>query len=199
MARVARYLLLALAPAFAAGPGVAGTPINRTGGGVQVIGSSPGYSCYRAAAANSSSAHSLNTCNMALSSGELTFEDEVATYVNRGIVKLLGGRVDESIADFDRATSMNPRQPEAYLNKGSALLKKREASQAIGLFDQALERGTSRPELAYYSRAVAHEDAGNIEAAYRDYQKAREVAPKWALPAQELGRFQVRRAAGTSL
>jgi tetratricopeptide (TPR) repeat protein len=114
-------------------------------------------------------------------------------------VKLLGGRIDDSIADFDRASSLNPRQPEAYLNKGSALLKKREAAAAISLFDEALQRGTSRPELAYYSRAVAHEDNGNLEAAYQDYSKARAAAPKWALPAQELSRFQVRRASGTSL
>ena len=66
-------------------------------------------------------------------------------------------------------------------------------SVAIALFNEALARNTSRPELAYFSRGVANEVAGNLTEAYRDYKRAQELAPRWDLPGEELSRFQVTR------
>ena len=162
--------------------------------GVMVIGNSPGFSCYAVARSKDGSKEALQRCNDAFKSGLLTFHDEVATYVNRGIVRLYGNDHQGAIADFDRAISLNPAQPESYLNKGVVLVQMgASSSDAIALFDAALVRKTSRPELAYYSRGVAHEVAGNLNAAYRDYKRAQELAPRWDEPREELSRFQVKR------
>jgi tetratricopeptide (TPR) repeat protein len=61
------------------------------------------------------------------------------------------------------------------------------------MFDRALAMKIRHPELAYYNRAMAHEAAGNIEAAYSDYSAARRIAPKWDQPKEELSRFRVGR------
>ena len=111
--------------------------------------------------------------------------------MNRGILRLRRGQVDLSIADFDRAIALDPNQPEAYLNKGAALLRRENAGEAMNLFTIALERNTSRPALAHYGRAVANETMGNLNAAYRDYTAASRIAPDWREPRQDLARFRV--------
>ena len=50
------------------------------------------------------------------------------------------------------------------------------------------------PEIAYYGRGLAHEDVGNVKAAYDDLQRAVALKPKWDAPAKDLARYQVRRA-----
>ena len=191
MKNISRASALALSALFFAAPAAAS---------VVVVGGSAGESCYQAAKARDGSRQALRYCDEALQSGALIGSDLVATFVNRGVVKLVGARYDDAIADFDQAMALDPSEPEAYLNKGSALLRKNASKQqAISLFSGALERKTRRPELAYYARAVAHEETGNIKAAYFDYQRAQEAAPRWELPALELRRFQVRPASGTKL
>jgi len=184
---MARFFTLfaAAAAAVAASPAVAQ-------GGVQVIGGSLARSCYLAAEGKASpSAADFRTCEVALTSGQTSASDLVATYVNRGILFLRSGQIEAAVADFDRATALDPGQPEAYLNRGSALLKRAEARAAVTMFDQALQKRTSRPELAYYARAVAHEELGNIRAAHGDYVRASQLAPKWDAPRLELTRFRV--------
>jgi hypothetical protein len=59
------------------------------------------------------------------------------------------------------------------------------------MFDTAIAKKTRRPELAYYGRAVAHELAGQVRAAYQDYRQASRLDPKWRQPKLELARFRV--------
>jgi tetratricopeptide (TPR) repeat protein len=111
--------------------------------------------------------------------------------VNRGILRLRRGGVDEAVADFDQAIALDPNQPEAYLNKGAALIQRQNPSEALRLFTVALDRHTSRPAIAHYGRAVANEQLGNVREAYDDYLAASELAPDWADPRTELQRFRV--------
>jgi Flp pilus assembly protein TadD len=115
----------------------------------------------------------------------------VATYVNRGILRLRRGDLSGAMADFDAATALNPDEPEAYLNRASALLRREEVAGAISQFDTALAKQTRRPAIAHYGRAVAHEEAGNVRAAYNDYLRASQLAPGWDDPRRELSRFRV--------
>ena len=91
--------------------------------------------------------------------------------MNRGILRLRRGGVDEAVADFDQAIALDPNQPEAYLNKGAALLQRQNPSEALQLFTVALERETSRPAIAHYGRAIANEQLGNVREAYNDYRR----------------------------
>ncbi|HEX5183182.1 MAG TPA: tetratricopeptide repeat protein [Allosphingosinicella sp.] len=160
---------------------------------VTVIGSTSARMCFEAADAALSPAHdSIARCNEALTEENLSDYDMVATYVNRGILRLRLGENDAAIADFDTALARDPNQPEAYLNKGIALLRKPDGwTQAVPLFDEAIAKKTRRPALAYYGRGVANELSGNIKQAYYDYREASRIEPKWRDPRQELTRFTV--------
>jgi tetratricopeptide (TPR) repeat protein len=162
-------------------------------GAVTVLGNSAARSCYLAAEARGApSLDSLRFCDDALSLEGLNEEERVATFVNRGILKARLGNLDQAISDYDAALSRDPDEPEAYLNKGFALLHLSDSGeQAKPLFDAALAKKTRRPEFAYYGRGVANEMAGQVRAAYRDYRQASRIDPKWSQPKAELARFKV--------
>ncbi len=159
---------------------------------VQVIGSTDARMCFEAAdSPMMPQLRHLRYCDEALLREQLSAYETVATHVNRGILRLRRGAVDEAIADFDRAIALDPDQPEAYLNKGSALMRRENASDAARLFTVALERNTRRPHVAHYGRAIANEALGNVDAAYSDYRQASLLAPEWDAPRQDLQRFRV--------
>lgn len=162
-------------------------------GAVSVIGNSAARSCYLAAETRGAPTMDvLRFCDDALHREALTDDELVATFVNRGILKARLGRIDEAISDYDAALSRDPEEPEAYLNKGFALLHLSESGeQAKPMFDTALAKKTRRPELAYYGRGVAHELTGEVRAAYQDYRQASQLNPKWRQPKVELARFRV--------
>jgi tetratricopeptide (TPR) repeat protein len=175
---------------FAAAALLAATPATAA---VTVIGNTGARSCFEAAEARSRPSQStILTCDDALKEEGLTHADMVATLVNRGILKARLGNLDGAIRDYDSALRHDPDEPEAYLNKGFALLHLSESpQQAKPMFDSAIEKKTRRPELAYYGRAVAHELTGEVRAAYQDYRQASRLAPKWRDPKADLARFRV--------
>jgi tetratricopeptide (TPR) repeat protein len=164
------------------------------GAAVTVLGSSSARLCFEAADAGiAPSRDSLGRCDQALAEENLSDYDMVATYVNRGILKLRMGNNDLAIADFDLALARDPDQAEAYLNKGVAVLRQPEGwAHAVPLFDAALAKKTRRPALAYYGRGVANELGGHVKEAYFDYREANRIEPKWHDPQVELARFTVR-------
>ena len=158
------------------------------------IGDSYARGCYEAARNESRSANSIRTCDAALEFSLNAPFDRVATLVNRGILRFHRNELSGALADYDAALSERPTQPEAMLNKGILLLRFADrVGEAKALFDGALTAGTSKPELAYLARGVAHEQAGDIRAAYRDYKQAEALVPGWRPAERELSRFQVRR------
>jgi Tfp pilus assembly protein PilF len=159
-----------------------------------VIGSGFGRMCFEAADSERANAQTLGICDRALSEEALAPDDRVATFVNRGILKARLGDFPGATADYDRALKLDPTEAEAYLNKGTLVLKTgQDAGTARTLFDSALAHGTRRPEIAHYGRAVAQEFSGDISAAYSDYRKAAELAPEWEQPKKELARFSFRK------
>ncbi|HEX8442182.1 MAG TPA: hypothetical protein VF631_00895 [Allosphingosinicella sp.] len=160
-----------------------------------VLGNSNARLCYEAAERETPPNRTdIALCNAALGDDGLSLADAVATHVNRGILRSRSGDVAGGLADFDRATSLDPSEPESYLNKGLVLaIKNNQAGKALPLFGRALELKTKRPELAYFGRAVANEDLGNLRLAYADYRQAVAVAPRWEEARAELARFQVRK------
>jgi tetratricopeptide (TPR) repeat protein len=164
------------------------------GAAVAVLGSSSARMCFDAAASVvPPTRDSITRCDEALAGENLTDYDTVATYVNRGILRLRMGNSDAAIADFDMALARDPNQPEAYLNKGVAVLRQPQGwARAVPLFDEAIAKKTRRPALAYYGRGLANEMGGHVAQAYYDYREASELEPGWRDPKQELSRFTVR-------
>jgi len=159
---------------------------------VLTVGGGYGHSCYEAADAQDARSTAVQTCNQALTEEALSPEDRVATLVNRGIVHLRRIDLAQAEADFDAALAMNPMQAEAWLNKAILHARHGKSVDAMPMVQKALELNTNRPALAYFVRAMAYEDSGNIRAAYNDLQRARRLEPNWAEPQIELKRFKVR-------
>jgi tetratricopeptide (TPR) repeat protein len=178
--------LTPFAIAFVIIPSAAAASVLTVGGGLA-------EACYEAAEDQDMTAKSLDICDEALAGEALVDSDRVATFVNRGIIRLRRGNLSEADADFDNALALNSREPEAWLNKAILQARYRDSRDALPFIAKALENGTKHPEIAYFVRGMANEDSGNIAAAYHDFQRARSLAPKWREPATELARFQVRR------
>ena len=161
---------------------------------ITVLGSSPARLCYLSAESRlRPAAAAIAECDSALAVDSMSEFDRVATFVNRGILKMRLGKIDGAIDDFDAAIALNEGEAEAYLNKGMAVLHRGEGwEEAVRLFDAAIGKQTRKPEVAYYGRAVANEMGGRIAEAYHDYRQASALAPKWADPKAELARFTVR-------
>ncbi len=156
------------------------------------IGSTLARSCYEAAEAHRSDRNSIRTCDAALTEEALTEHDVTGTHVNRGILWMLSGDLNQADRDYDRAISRDPNEPEAWLNKGISALKRGNNELALQFVDRALALRTRKPAVAYYMRGIANEEVGNVKAAYADLQRARQLDPAWPLPAVELQRYQVR-------
>lgn len=159
---------------------------------VMVSGNSSAQTCFAAAARQAHTATDLRPCDFAIDREALTFDDRVATYVNRGIIQFHRGSYDLALADFDRALALDEDQPEAMLNKAITLMRRdRRGEEALPLFTQALNLGTEQPAVAHYGRGLAHQLTGDLTAAYMDILTASELAPEWDAPRNDLGNFIV--------
>ncbi len=149
--------------------------------------------CYRQALSDVPRPDALADCNIALQDDSLGQADRLATYVNRGVVKNKLGQFDSAIADFDYVLTRDPRQPDALINKGLAILGQGgSVGTAISLFNTGIAGKSQMPWVGYYGRAFAHEVAREDVLAYQDYQRALALRPEWKLPKTALARFQVR-------
>lgn len=148
--------------------------------------------CYSASLDYHVSQADLQNCTRSLDEEALSSSDRVATLVNRGIVRMnLNDRLGAD-SDFDAALAMDQNEPEAWLNKGLLRLRQDRPSEAMPLIQRAIDAHTIRPALALYARGVANEQLGRLKAAYADLSQARDIAPGWKLPAEQLARYHVR-------
>lgn len=184
MTRIALLASVALAAACLAAPAQAHTYVS-AGGNAEA--------CYDAALNNANTADAVAICSTALSMDDLSARDRAATLTNRGILQLRLGAFESAMGDFDRAIDTDPTLAEGYINRGAALLRREDYRGAIEAISAGLERTPEDPAQAYYNRGVAHEETGNVRAAYNDYRRAAELSPSWNAPRLELTRFQVRR------
>lgn len=174
---------LALAAVLGAAPAYAA---------IVVVGNGFAHGCYSAAAADRDDLDALRACNMAIAEESLNDRNRAATYVNRGIIQLNRNNADAALADFDRAVEIMPEMADVHLNRGAALLHLRHYSEARAAADQAIALSPEEPHKAYFIRGAANEELGELTAAYRDYQRAAELAPEWNVARAELARFRVR-------
>jgi tetratricopeptide (TPR) repeat protein len=159
---------------------------------VTVVGSFA-QSCYQAAAARASTDVNLALCDRALAEQPLDDRDRLATFVNRGILKMARGDLAGARKDYNRAAIIDSGEAEVWLNMGVLRYTQGNSADAIRMFERAIRQRTRSPAFAYYGRGLAHEDRGNLKSAYADYLRARALKPDWPEPRNELQRFAVRR------
>jgi tetratricopeptide (TPR) repeat protein len=157
----------------------------------KVIGPGFGRICYEYARAGHASDEGLSACNQALTEQNLAPSERAATLVNRGILHMYAKAHALALASYEQALRVDPEQAEAYVNQGIALVNLGRDTEAVAAVNRALALNTARPELAYYTRGIAHEMLGNDRAAFQDYRQASALKPEWTEPYTQLRRFSV--------
>jgi tetratricopeptide (TPR) repeat protein len=163
------------------------------GASTLVIGGGAAKDCADAAINGRSDNASVTKCTLALETEILGFRDRARTYVNRGVMQMRQRNFGGAVGDFDAASKIDPNLGEAYVNRGAAYLASNRYGEGLAEIDQGLALGVKDPQKAYFNRGIAHENLGDVTAAYRDYTKAAELDPDWQAPKNELTRFTVKR------
>ena len=158
-----------------------------------VIGGGSAQECSDAALKGRTDGRAVLACTTALQVETLNFRDRARTYVNRGVLQMRQRQFGAARADFDQASTIDPNLGEAYVNRGAAYLGSSRYGEGLAEIDQGLALGVKDPQKAYFNRGIAHENLGDVTAAYRDYTKAAELDPDWQAPKNELTRFTVKR------
>lgn len=99
-------------------------------------------------------------------------------YDLRGLVHFLQkGEYDRAISDFSEAIRQNPKNADAFNNRGFACLEKGASAQAIADFSKAIDLGLDSMGL-YVNRATAYSSIGEHDRAISDYNQAEKLDPK---------------------
>jgi tetratricopeptide (TPR) repeat protein len=99
-----------------------------------------------------------------------------------------------ALSDFDEALALVPNLPEAWVNRGGALVGLRRYKEAEANIDKGISLMPQEPEKAYGNRALARWSLDNLKGAYDDFQMALQLKPDWAWPAEQLQAFKVETA-----
>ncbi|MEM6651975.1 MAG: tetratricopeptide repeat protein [Pseudomonadota bacterium] len=159
---------------------------------VFVIGNGLGGECYTKTKNKSSNFRETEQiCTRALREQTMTRSNRAATLVNRGVLRMRAGRYDSALEDYAEATRLQPELGAAYLNQGAALIYQRNFQSAIDPLSRAIELNSLDLFAAYYNRAIARENSGDVEGAYFDFKKSLELKPDWDLAGRQLARFTV--------
>lgn len=85
------------------------------------------------------------------------------------------GRLEDAVAEYEQAIGLDPKNPDAFYNRGLAREEIGESRRALRDFDAALRLKPEQPE-ALYHRGNVLDDLGSHEEAVRDYDAAIELA-----------------------
>ncbi|MEM7639941.1 MAG: tetratricopeptide repeat protein [Pseudomonadota bacterium] len=157
---------------------------------VFVIGNGLGGECFQKTKSGFSNFRAVEEiCTRALREQAMTRKNRAATYVNRGVLRMREGQYDKALADYAEAVSLQPELGAAYLNEGAAHIYRRDFAAALSPLDRAIELESHDLFAAYYNRAIAKENTGDVAGAYTDFQKSLELKPGWDLAERQLSRF----------
>ena len=107
-----------------------------------------------------------------------TSEEELRAELafQNGNVLMMFGQPNMAIETYSQAIDFNPRNTDAYYNRGLAYNEKGEFENAINDYSRAIELDP-RDAKAYNNRGNAHQEKGEVEKAIKDYDMAIELDP----------------------
>jgi tetratricopeptide (TPR) repeat protein len=116
----------------------------------------------------------------AIDSGELSVENVVVIYTNRGNIFLRKGDYKRAIKDYSKAIKLNPLYIRAYNNRCWAWVNRGRYDEALADCSMAIDLN---PQYlpAYINRGVAWERKDEYDRAIADYSRAIELNPQYAL------------------
>jgi tetratricopeptide (TPR) repeat protein len=118
-------------------------------------------------------------------------ENRAATYTNRGVLRMRSGDYDGALSDYGIAKNMKPELGAIWLNEGAAFIFLKDFDSALVSLDKAIELDSQELYAAYYNRAIARENTGDLAGAYADFQKTVELNPDFERAKWQLTRFTV--------
>jgi tetratricopeptide (TPR) repeat protein len=163
-----------------------------------VVGAPASVNCAAVAAAGRYDDEALAYCDRAIESERLSRANRIVTRINRGALHLRRGannpaakaaEGERALADFDFVIAQDPRNADAHLNRGAALVMVGKHGLAVGAITESLGLGVKQPHKAYLNRGAARESLGDLRGALEDYSTALEINPEWAIAEAELARF----------
>lgn len=137
----------------------------------------------------------VDICALALRSEALGPRARAGTLNNMGVLLFVEASYERALNTFNRSIETDSSIAEAHVNRGASLVALKRWAEGVEALDSGLTLEPDQAEKAYYNRAIAHEELGNIRAAYFDYMKASELSPEWEQPRIQLTRFSVRKKA----
>jgi Flp pilus assembly protein TadD len=105
---------------------------------------------------------------------------------NLGIVYAEKGRLDDAIAEYKKAISIEPRYAEGYNYLGTAYAEKGRLDDAIAEYKRAI---TIKPRYAevYNNLAIVYANKGRLDNAIAEYKRAITIKPRYAKAYNNLG------------
>ncbi len=99
-------------------------------------------------------------------------------YRNRGRAEESLNQWDDSLADFNRAMKLDPRDANIFVDIGHFRMSRGDLSDALAEYDRAI---SLNPNIAaaYCQRGVAKGMSGDDTGAFADFNKALELNPKY--------------------
>lgn len=185
-------------PAFAAG--------HYEGNSIEVLAgdNAPARDCYRAASIAArihyTSRRELERCDEALNYTALTPRDRAATLANRGIILMSLEEFQRAIQDYTTALALKPEFGELNVNIGNIYYLGKSYDKAVAEYTTAIEKQSSRIQIAYMNRGMAYENLGRLAEAEADMLMALQIAPEWEAAKKQLDelREKIRNPAPTS-
>jgi tetratricopeptide (TPR) repeat protein len=111
---------------------------------------------------------------------------EAVTENNLARALEVNGRVDEAIAHYERATTLDPSYAPSYNNLATALRAQGDLNRSIALYDRALALQPDYPE-AHYNIGNMLVQQNRLEEAIAHYRQALALNPAFADAANNLG------------
>lgn len=172
--------------------GMAATLASGASAQVTVIGGGIARDCYEAVKFSLKSPDEAeDICTRALELEALNLTNKAATYTNRGVLRMRQGNFDAALTDYAASKRLRPATGATWLNEGAAYIFKKDYNSAIASLDRAIELESQDLYAAYYNRALAREYSGDIEGAYFDFVKSKELNPDYRNTDVQLARFSV--------
>jgi len=103
------------------------------------------------------------------------------------------GRLDQALADFNKALALKPNDPEAYYNRSVLWVQAKKPRTALADLNQALHLNP-RYAPALFNRAGVHEDLGDLAAAQADMERFLTLMPDSPRGKARLEQIKVLRA-----
>jgi tetratricopeptide (TPR) repeat protein len=102
------------------------------------------------------------------------------------------GDLDGAMADYNQAIRLDPKNVQAYNNRGTVKFKEGDLKGAMAHFNRSIQLNPKNPH-AYNNRVRAKEMKGDLDGAIADFNEAIRLNPKYAHAYNNRGTTKERR------